>query len=343
MKIAAIDIGSNAVRLLIKDTQAYQTAFAGQPQATKQTIQQSFLDSLDNIGPSDYYERQPLKSGMDVFESGKIQPATALRLTAIISRFAAKMKEMGVEHYRACATAAYRDAANGREVANQISIATGIKIEVISGDEEACLTRSSLVLPPQCAEQTAVISDVGGGSTELSVILNGNTLFSHSYRIGSMRYLCHQQDPQEENLIDQQCEQINRDHGRVHYFGVGGCVKFMCSYINGLNKVQSAKEEETNAQSADAISPVAPLEEEFYPGRTISVRQMEEIYADLKTRTVDSIIDYYHLPRERADILTPACSIYLRIAHCLKTDTIIVPSIGVRNGIVTQIYRHYAK
>lgn len=302
MMLAAIDIGSNAVRLLIKDTEAGQSNGA------------DFLNNLDSIGPTDYYERQPLKSGMDVFDGGDIKPATALKLTAIIARFGAKMKDMGISHYRACATSAYRDAINGREVILQISEATGVEIEVISGDEEARLTRISLILPPRWAKDIAVISDVGGGSTELSVLHNGDTLFSHSFKIGSMRYLCHRQDPLEEQSIDAECANIRQKYGNTHYFGVGGCIKFMCSYINGASSLH-----------------------------TIAVSRMEDIYADLKTRSVESIVSHYHLPRERAEILTPACSIYLRIAHCLGAGTIIVPSIGVRNGIITQLFRHFAK
>lgn len=325
MMLAAIDIGSNAVRLLIKDTEAGQST--GNDLAN-QINQPDFLNNLDDIGHTDYYERQPLKSGMDVFDGGTIKPATALKLTAIIARFGAKMKEMGVSHYRACATSAYRDATNGRDVIRQISEATGVEIEVISGDEEARLTRMSLILPPRWAKDIAVISDVGGGSTELSVLLNGGTLFSHSFKIGSMRYLCHRQDPLEERLIDAECAKIRQEYGAIHYFGVGGCIKFMCSYINGTTKRES--------QPASQQKPVAP-------SRTVEVSRMEEIYADLKTRSVESIVSHYHLPRERAEILTPACSIYLRIAHSLGAGTIIVPSIGVRNGIITQLFRRFAK
>lgn len=301
MKLAAIDIGSNAVRLLIKDTEAWQS-------------------KTDN-----YYERQPLKSGMDVFEGGAITPATALRLTAIIAHFGKKMKEMDVSCYRACATSAYRDATNGREVARQITEATGVKIEVISGDEEARLTRSSLVLPQEWAEDTIVISDVGGGSTELSVMCGGEVLFSHSYRVGSMRYLCHQQHPQEERLLDEQCAAIRHSYNRIHYLGAGGCIKFMCSYIHEHGDRQG--------RSTSEQSPVVSMP-------MIAVRQMEEVYADLKTRSVDSIVSHYRLPRERADILTPACSIFLRIAHGLQSSVIGVPPIGVRDGIIASLYHH---
>lgn len=326
MILAAIDIGSNAVRLLIKDTRPYEAT-----KNNKAEARAAFLNSLDHVGPADYYERQPLKSGMDVFDGGMIRQATALKLTAIIARFATKMKEMGVDHYRACATSAYRDATNGRDIARQITEATGVAIEVISGDEEARLTRMSLIIPPQWADHIAVISDVGGGSTELSVIQNGEVLFSHSYKLGSMRYLCHQQAPAEEQLIDAQCAKIRQTYNNIHYFGVGGCIKFMNTYINSLscNNAPQASQTET--------------EPEDYSGRTVSVEHLEGIYADLKMRTVDSIVNHYHLPRERADILTPASSIYLRIAHALKINTIIVPSIGVRNGIITQLFRRFAK
>lgn len=294
--IAAIDIGSNAIRLLIKDESNTR-----------------FLQNLDCVAPHEYYERVPLKSGMDVFEHGKILPKTELVLTAAIIRFAALMQQRGVCGYRACATSAYRDAANGAEVMARVNEASGLNVEIIPGAEEARITRSSYQVPEQWRNDALMFVDVGGGSTEVSLLIGGEEKYSHSFQIGSMRYLCGIQDPAQEQMLDQTIIDLAGTYGKVHYLGVGGCVKFMNKYLNG-NK----------------------------DGNTISVADMQAVYEDLKTKTVDEIVAAYGLPHERADILTPASSIFLRIAHNVGAGEITVPSIGVRNGILTELYKQKA-
>ena len=291
--IAAIDIGSNAIRLLIKDESA-----------------PDFLLHLDEVAPHEYYERVPLKSGMDVFEHGQILPKTELVLTAAMIRFAALMQQHGVGAYRACATSAYRDAANGAEVMVRVNAASGLNVEIIPGAEEARVTRCSYQVPAQWQDDALMFVDVGGGSTEVSLLIGGEEKYSHSFQIGSMRYLCGIQDSAQEQMLDQTIIDIARTYGRVHYLGVGGCVKFMNKYLNGKRE-----------------------------GNTIRVEEMQAVYEDLKTKSVDEIVEAYSLPHERADILTPASSIFLRIAHNVGATEITVPSIGVRNGILTELFR----
>ena len=313
MKIAAIDIGSNALRLLIKDT-----------------AQPDFLDTLDTVGKNDYYERVPLKSGMDVFAKGEILPQTKLKLTLALQHFAKKMEEHGVicdkhdiKTYRAVATSAYRDAKNGKEVISAAGKASGLNVEIISGNEEARLTHLSFIPPKQWAKDYFVFVDVGGGSTEISLLHEGNLIYSHSFQVGSMRYLCGKQDEAEVQALDAKVADIFRQHAPLHYIATGGCVKFMNNYLNQGTPAAAAGVDSRNGKDKCGL---------------VAVSRMQAVYQDLKKKTVTQIVDDYNLPAERADILTPAASIFLRIAKGLEMDEIIVPAIGVRNGILTELY-----
>lgn len=303
MKIAAIDIGSNALRLLIKDTDT-----------------PNFLETLDVINKGEYYERIPLKSGMDVFGAGMILPKSEITLKAALCRFSSIMRAYGVVAYRACATSAYRDAANGEEVVARANRESGLNVEIISGEEEARITRFSYI-PPHCFNgDTFVFADVGGGSTEISVLRDNKLIYSHSFQLGSMRYVCGNSTIEQEALLDTAVRKIACKHERIHCIGVGGCVKFMSQYLNARKGLKSL---------------VAPL--------VIKVSEMKEVYSVLCTLTPIEISKQYGLPLERADILTPASSIFLRIADSLKTDEIIVPAIGVRNGIIAELYKQYGE
>ena len=325
MKIAAIDIGSNALRLCIK-----------------QTDYGALMTSTDEVHSDEYYERVPLKSGMDVFAHGQILPPTKIKLALALQHFAQMMDRYSVEAYRAVATSAYRDAENGQAVIEAVSEMSGLRVEIISGEEEAHLTRLSFIPAEEQKDDYFLFADVGGGSTELSLLHQGQVVYSHSFKVGSMRYRCNTQDPAEEQALDDKVAEIHRNYAPINYIGVGGCVKFMSKYLNKV-KSQPRRGRERLASGRAAVwrSRAASQISNFkYQISTIKVKDFESIYADLQTKTVSEIVSNYRLPEERADILTPASSIFLRIAHGIEADTILVPAIGVRNGILTELYRN---
>lgn len=297
MYIAAIDIGSNAVRLLIKNTD-----------------HPNLLDNLDVIHEDEYYQRVPLKSGNDTFTYGAIQPKTLALLTYAMCQFAVKMKKYGVSRYRACATAAYRDASNATEVCRRVKHISGLTIDVITGQEEARLTRRSFRTPQEQRNDTFLFVDVGGGSTEVSLVEKGRQTYAHSFHVGSMRYVCNTQSPEEEAALDEAAESLSQKCPTLHYVGVGGCVKMAKSILN-----------------KDSDSDI------------IRVAEMDKLYEELRQLTPKQISLKYSIPLERADIMTPASSIFLRIAHKVNATTIRVPSIGVRNGIITDLYSEWER
>ena len=160
MRIAAIDIGSNAARLLINEVTETKK---GKPEFTK-------LNLL----------RIPLRLGMDVFTKGEIGPERKTMVLDSMRIFSDLMKIYKVEHYRACATSAMRDAKNGPEIIKEVQENSGIDIEIISGDEEASLVFENHIAEGLDKNFAYLYIDVGGGSTELNFFENGKKKYEKS-------------------------------------------------------------------------------------------------------------------------------------------------------------------
>ena len=172
MKLAAIDIGSNAARLLITEV------------TTDKNNKASFT-KLSLV-------RVPLRLGFDVFESGKISAHKAGLLLLTMKGFLNLMQAFEVKKMRACATSAMRDAANAHEIIASVKKETGIDIEVISGGDEASLVFENHIAENLNKDHSYLYIDVGGGSTELTFFSNNNLIFKDSFNIGTIRLLKNQ-------------------------------------------------------------------------------------------------------------------------------------------------------
>jgi len=168
MIFAAIDIGTNAMRLSI--------------------VQHECKDFVDTFHKVAYY-RVPLRLGADVFESGKLGKNKTTQLTDAIKAFLLLTQVHGAQHLRAVATSALREAKNAKKITSQIAVQTGLEIEIIAGDEEARLIFSAFHLSGLLQKSKYVLIDVGGGSTEISVFENGSKIASRSFELGTIRLL----------------------------------------------------------------------------------------------------------------------------------------------------------
>lgn len=169
MILAAIDIGSNAARLLI--TEVLETG-----------DQKPVFNKLNLF-------RIPLRLGFDVFETKYISPDKTKMLLDTMKGFKHLMDAYSVQALKACATSAMRDAANSAEVLEEVYQGTGIKIEIISGDTEANLVYENHVAENMDTDHSYMYIDVGGGSTEISFFSNGILIFKNSFNIGTIRLL----------------------------------------------------------------------------------------------------------------------------------------------------------
>ena len=172
MKLAAIDLGSNAIRLLISD------------------VQEGPQDTVD-FGKAALV-RVPLRLGFDVFETGRISAEKADKLLKTIQSYKLLLDVYEVTHLKACATSAMRDAENATEVIQNIKQQTGIEIQVISGQDEAAYIYENHVAENLGSEKSYLYIDVGGGSTELTLFSNGKLVTKSSFNIGTIRLLKNQ-------------------------------------------------------------------------------------------------------------------------------------------------------
>jgi putative phosphatase len=199
---AGIDIGSNAVRLLIK--------CLNEPGSTEP------LSKVQLV-------RVPLRLGEDAFVDGRISKKKSKQLISLMKAYHELMEIYEVEAFRACATSAMRDAENGMELVDKIYEKTGIKIEIIDGREEAQLISSDLIraLSGQ-EEETFLYIDVGGGSTELNLVRGSDLIESRSFDIGTIRQLSGKVRDEERESFGKYVQHLKETYGTLRLVGTGG-------------------------------------------------------------------------------------------------------------------------
>jgi exopolyphosphatase/guanosine-5'-triphosphate,3'-diphosphate pyrophosphatase len=169
LKLAAIDIGSNAARLLISEV-------------TEESKGQITFNKLNLI-------RVPLRLGFDVFDTGEISKHKINKVVETIKAYKHLLSIYDVKHLKACATSAMRDARNSGDIIRKVKLETGVDITIISGDEEASYIYENHIAENLDKEHSYLYIDVGGGSTELTFFAEGKLKFKESFNIGTIRLL----------------------------------------------------------------------------------------------------------------------------------------------------------
>ena len=290
MNIAAIDIGSNGARLLIKNFDDNAPEF----------------ERIRKV----MFVRVPLRLGKDVFTLGRISKERARMMMHMIKGFKQFMLLYEVRSYRACATSAMRDADNGRKVMKNIEKETGIKLEIIPGAEEAQLLCNNLVENTDSGVGNYAYVDVGGGSTEISLLHDGVLAESHSFNIGTLRMLSGSVGQEDWNDMCRTLEGYSRDFTDIKIIGSGG----------NINKLAKLVGEKGSAKE-------------------INVAQMHDIYSRLALMSIEDRMKKYGLKEDRADVIIPAAEVFLTVAKALKCDNILVPNISLADSIVDGLYR----
>lgn len=288
---AAIDVGSNAVRLLIKKED---------PDTDRPEL---ILKKLLLV-------RVPLRLGFDVFAKGEISEKKAEDLVRLMKAYKQLIKIYDVERLRACATSAMRDASNGPEILKKIKKETDIDIDIIAGEEEARIVYNNHVERGGLTSGAYMFVDVGGGSTELNFMVNGRLRASRSFNIGTVRMLTGKVRKSETNSMSDFLSAIADKYPDVVMIGSGG-------NINKLYKLAKEKDET----------------EKSFP-----VAELSRIYHTLKPLSLEQRMDRYGMRADRADVIIPAAEIFLNIASTLCAERIIVPTIGVADGIIDGLY-----
>lgn len=290
--MAAIDIGSNGARLLIKNF--FRKDGIGEPKITRVM-----------------YMRVPLRLGKDVFTLGKVSKERQEKMLFMLKAFKQIMKLNDVVTYRACATSAMRDAENGEKVLRHLRRKTGIKVEIIKGQEEAQLLCNNIVENTDCTVGDFAYIDVGGGSTEISLLHNGMLAHSRSYNIGTLRMLSGKVPQAAVDEMTTDLRLYAKEIPDIRVIGSGG-------NINKLFKLTHSKKDP----------------------KFIGVQEIKDIAAKLKALSVEERIEQYSLKPDRADVIIPAADIYVAAAEALGCKTIHVPNISLADSIVDGLKRN---
>ena len=292
-KYAAIDIGSNAVRLLISNIIEEK----GKPVRFKKS-------SLVRV---------PVRLGADVFIKEKISKQNKERMLKTMQAFSLLMQTHNVVRYKACATSAMREAKNGQQIADLVLQETGIKIDIIGGEEEAAIIAATDLQSYIDENKTYLYVDVGGGSTEFSVIDKGEKVSSKSFKIGTVRLL---NDVVKKEAWQELEEWIKTETARfekIDVIGSGG-------NINKIFKI-----------SGKSL------------GKPLSYFYLTSYYNTLQTYSYEERISQLDLNQDRADVIIPATRIYLSAMKWSGAKDIFVPKIGLADGIIKSIYNDTVK
>ena len=294
MNLAAIDIGSNGARLLIKRFE---------PEASREE------ERIKKV----MFIRIPLRLGKDVFTLGKVSKEREKMMLHMMKGFKQLMKLNKVEAFRACATSAMRDAENGKKVLKKIEKQTGIKLEIIRGQEEAQLLYNNLVEKTDSNEGYFAYIDVGGGSTEVSIIHDGTLAESFSYNMGTLRLLSGKVTAETEKLFKENLTKYAQLYGNIKIIGSGG-------NINKLNKL-ARHNKNTNKE--------------------LTLAQLKRLYQMMQPLSIEERQISFNLKEDRADVIIPAAEIFIKACEYLQCESIMVPNISLADSIVDGLYEKH--
>jgi exopolyphosphatase/guanosine-5'-triphosphate,3'-diphosphate pyrophosphatase len=289
MRYAAIDIGSNAIRLLIKDIN--HSIDAGRQQ--------------ERIA----YYRVPLRLGSDVFELGKLSKTKVKSLVKVMIAFRHLIDVQDVAKFRAVATSALRSAKNRDDVIDTVLRKADIEIECLSGEEEAELIFQNFDDAGRKFSRDLLCIDVGGGSTELSVVRDNKRIAMKSFKLGAVRMLKTSTPEGEWERIEAFMREYRGEKPWLA-IGTGG-------NINRYHRI--ARLEKDANLPASSIASIK--------------RQMEDVPLEQRSTL-------FGLKRNRADVIIPAGDIYLKILALAETDFIWVPKVGLADGVILSMCRN---
>ncbi|WP_439489429.1 Ppx/GppA phosphatase family protein [Algoriphagus sp.] len=292
MKFAAVDIGSNAIRMQITSISLYEGV-------TK-------FKKLE-------YLRFPLRLGLDVFHNQKISDINRRKFVKLMKAFKILIDLYEVDDYMACATSAMRESSNGKKIALEVKEEIGLKINIIDGNKEAELINKSL--NKFFDEKTYLHIDVGGGSTELNIYKNREKVVSKSFQIGSVRALEDKVAGPVWTAMENFVIKHLQHSSKVISIGTGG----------NINKIFELSLPRKNK-------------------RYLDYQKIDEVLAYLQTLSFDERVHKLNLNHDRADVIIPAGKIYQRAMKVANSHQMIVPDLGLKDGIIQVLYeRHIAK
>ncbi len=288
MLFSGIDIGSNAVRLLFANVFETKGGLV--------TEKATFL-------------RIPIRLGMDVFTLGRISDQKIEYLVKTMKAFKLLIDVYQPESYLAVATSAMREASNNREVMDIVRNESGLKIDLIDGIQEANIISSFSNLMVNKAFSKALYIDVGGGSTEISIIDGKDFITSNSFKIGTIRLLAEAVEEEEWDKMHKWLNHFKADFGQMNVIGSGGNInKITKLYGNAYNNI-------------------------------VNLDQLQYAYKQLNSLPLEKRIEKMGLRPDRADVIVPAAYIFIKLLKWTDLQVVSAPKIGLADGLVLLQYK----
>ncbi len=288
MKLAAIDIGSNAVRLQITKVIEYEKMIT--------------FKKLE-------YVRFPLRLGHDVFTTGRISEYNKERFFKLMTAYKNLIDLYEIDAFYGCATSAMRESENGHQIVDQVRDALDLDLKIISGDEEAEMINK--VILSSLDDRNYIHIDVGGGSTELNIYENHVKKYSKSFKIGTVRRLEQGGNAVKWNEMSTWVKQHTVSKGeKITAVGTGG----------NINKLFELSDPEPKS-------------------RKLALDRLLRTQDILKNLSLDDRLNKLQLNPDRADVIIPASDIYIGVMQSARAKSIIVPDVGLKDGINYYMYQ----
>ncbi len=347
-RLAAIDIGSNAIRLRIVDVDAPELDAGAEsgadpaplsaPEGTIAAVAEALAQ--DGGAPASLpgtprfrpfrevcAERVPVRLGHDVFTRGRIEPSMIAQAADALRRFRTTMDAVKVDRYRAVATSACREAKNSDVFVERAAREAGVHVEVIEGVEEARLVQVAVRQRLNLAGRTAVLIDIGGGSTELTLLRGDTALYSRSLPVGTVRMIeaflegGGRIDHVREQLLDEYVQRVAHEPLRELLEAAEGGVDLVVATGGNI----------------ETLADLCPMPLAFPESRAIELRGMNKLVDVLCALTNEERSQRFGLRPDRADTIVPAAKILSALSAALGRPDILAPGVGLKEGVLVDL------
>ena len=294
--IAAIDVGSNAMRMMVG-----RLVFDGK------------IEVVENL-------RLPVRLGQDAFTTGVASEGTMQKTMDAFARFRKIMNDHKVEKLRSVATSAMRELTNGSLLIDRIARTTGIEIEVISGEEEARLIHLAVAQSVNLKGRHALLIDIGGGSVEVTLSVNGNILSTESYDMGTVRLL---------KKLSGEKNSAMPFHKLVHEYAEAA--------RHRIDREIGSKKIDICVGTGGNIEEMGKLREKLFKrdnDRAITLEELDKLVEILSRMKVEARMRRFKLKPDRADVILPASIVLQMIAHEARIKEVVIPNVGLKDGVL---------
>jgi exopolyphosphatase / guanosine-5'-triphosphate,3'-diphosphate pyrophosphatase len=345
-RLAAIDIGSNAIRLRIVDADppamgAFSAGRDASPTGPPSGGRDASSAGLD--GPrfhpfrDVHVDRASVRLGHDVFTKGRIETGVIGAACEALSRFRAAMDAAKVDRYRAVATSAAREAQNGDLFIERAAREAGVHVEIIEGVEEARLVQLAVRERIAMGRRIALLVDIGGGSTELTLMRGRGAVYSRSLPMGTVRMVeafledRRPVDTGHRRLVEEYVDRVMADAAREIDELIEGDAQGAAGEPARLDLLVGT------GGNIETLADLCPMPGVFSEGRAIDVAAMNRLLVEMSARTPEERVQAYGLRPDRADTIVPAATILSRVAATFGLAWIAAPGVGLKEGVLLDL------